>query len=134
MRYRILVVDDDKSILDLIADLLSTDHDVTTAGDAARALEHLASNSFDLLILDLGLPGMSGVDLIQQIRTHELERRTPILVLSAYLELREKLSGAEVDAFLPKPFGVLELEQKVSRLLRADGAGQAFRAIASPAE
>ncbi len=118
-RARILVIDDDESILQLIQDLLSFDYQVSTANDGLRGLELLRRENFDLLILDLGLPGLHGLDVIQHIRTQGPARGIPILVLSAFPDLRKQLEGAEVNSYLPKPFSLEQLERRVAQLLPA---------------
>ncbi len=114
---RILVVDDDETILELVQDVLSEDYKVTAANNAAEALELLAADHFDLLILDLGIPGLSGIDAIQKIRQEQRKTSVPILVVSAYNELRRLVGDLQVDAVLAKPFALSQLELRVAELL-----------------
>ncbi len=116
----ILVIDDDESILDLIQDILSLDYFVSTASDAQKGLEMLGQDRFDLLILDLGLPGVSGIDLIRYLRMQEKYANLPILVLSAYMELASRLADLTVDDVLAKPFALAQLERQVAKLVRRD--------------
>ncbi len=113
---RILVLDDDDTILELVQDILSSDYDVVASSSAADGLKQLKEEHFDLLILDLGLPGLSGIDTIRQIRQDQ-ESRLPILVVSAYTELRRLVSGLQVDGILAKPFSLAQLETRVAELL-----------------
>ncbi len=115
---RILVIDDDESILDLIQDLFSPTYQVTTARNGIEGLELLQRDRFDLLILDLGLSGLSGVEVIQHIRTQGPARTIPILVLSAYHDLRQRLEGSGATSFMTKPFLLEQLERRVADLLR----------------
>ena len=117
LNLHILVVDDDEGILDLIRDVLSSAYVVRTAPDGYRALELLEAEHFDLLIVDLGLPGVSGMDLIRLYRGQEIGRSLPILGLSAYPELRERVAGLGVDGILAKRFMLGELEGEVQDLL-----------------
>ncbi len=114
----ILVIDDDDSILDLVQDILSFDYSISTANNAQKGLELLKREHFDLLIVDLGLPGMSGTDLIQHLRAQPAYAKLPILVISAYTELAHRLEGLQVNAALSKPFSLSQLEHKVAELVR----------------
>ncbi len=116
---RILVVDDDESILDLIQDLFSPTYQVTTARNGFEGLDLLQRDRFDLLIIDLGLSGLSGVEVIQHIRRQGPARTIPILVLSAYHDLRKRLEGSGANSFMTKPFMLEQLERRVADLLRS---------------
>jgi two-component system OmpR family response regulator len=116
-RPRILVIDDDESILDLLQDILSSDYSITTASNAQKGQERLGREHFDLVIVDLGLPGMSGMDLIQRLRAEPSYAKLPILVVSAYTELAQRLDGLQVDGVLSKPFSLSELERQVAELV-----------------
>ncbi len=114
----ILVVDDDTRLCDLLRTYLS-DHGyrVTTVHDAAAARAKLEGPRFDLLILDIMMPGESGVDL-----TKGLSRtlRAPILLLSAMSEPEQRITGLEsgADDYLTKPFEPRELLLRIAGLLR----------------
>ncbi len=118
---RILVIDDDESILNLVEDALSFDYSVSTANDGSRGLDLLVCEPFDLLILDLGLPELDGVEIIRRLREHTDRKRMPILVVSAYTELRRHVSDLDVDGVLSKPFSLRELERQVSELVPPAG-------------
>ncbi len=115
---RILVIDDDESILELIKDTLSSDYQISTARDSLEGVELLMSERFDLLVIDLGMPVLDGVELIQKIRAHSPFNKIPILVLSAYPELRTRLAGSDVEAIMAKPFSVDELSRTVAETIR----------------
>ncbi len=112
---RILIIDDDESILELVQDVLSVDYDVVAASSASEGLDLLKEKRFDLLILDLGIPGLSGADAIRRVR-EENKNRIPILVVSAYTELRRLVSGLAVDGILAKPFSLSQLEARVAEM------------------
>ncbi len=117
-RPRILVLDDDDTILELVQDILSSNYDIVANSSAADGLKQLADEHFDLLILDLGLPGLSGIDTIRQIRQDQ-NSQLPILVVSAYTELRRLVAGLQVDGILAKPFSLTQLETRVAELIRS---------------
>jgi two-component system response regulator RegX3 len=131
---RILVVDDEPALLQGLAYALDREHfDVTTAADGAEALETARASDFDLIILDLMLPKVSGVEVCRQIRA---ESAVPIIMLTAKDSEVDKVVGLEVgaDDYVTKPFSALELLGRVRAILRrreldrSDGAA-AVRAI-----
>jgi two-component system, OmpR family, KDP operon response regulator KdpE len=118
MRPRILVVDDEPAITrTLRANLVARDYEVSTAGTGEDALRHVEAQMPDLLILDLMLPGMSGLEVCKHVRALA---RIPILVLSARGEESTKVHAldAGADDYLTKPFGMDELLARVRALLR----------------
>jgi len=115
---RILVVDDDPELGELVSQSLSRDgHQVGTARDLASARVALATG-YDVLVLDLGLPDGSGLDLCRELRA--AGDATPILVLTARSGVSERVSGldAGADDYLAKPFAVAELRARVRALSR----------------
>lgn len=117
VRHRILVIDDDEAILELLQDALSSDYDIATAHDALEGVELMMSEHLDLLIIDLGMPVLNGVELIQKIRASSPFANIPILVLSAYPELRDRLRGSEVQTVMAKPFSIEQLNRTVAGLI-----------------
>jgi two-component system KDP operon response regulator KdpE len=114
----VLVVDDDPGILNAVAkNMAKHGYQVETAATGREALERFAARPPDLILLDLGLPDMDGIDIIREVRAGA---STPILVLSARGEERDKVlaldSGA--DDYLTKPFGVEELLARARVALR----------------
>lgn len=116
-QHRILVIDDDETILELLSDALTPEYQVATAHDALEGVELLMSAHFDLLIVDLGMPVLNGVDLIQKIRANSPFEKIPILVLSAYPELRTRLRGSDVQAIMAKPFSIEQLHSSVASIV-----------------
>ena len=115
----ILVVDDDKRLRELLRRYLSDNgFRVTTAADAAEARAKLASLAFDLLVLDVMMPGESGLDFTRWLRSND---RVPILLLTARAEADDRIAGFErgADDYLAKPFEPREL------VLRINGIGRA---------
>lgn len=118
MRSRILIVDDDKEIRNLIALYLENEGMQTQkAEDAIEALKMLEDNAFDLIILDIMMPKMDGIQACMKIRE---ERSMPIIMLSAKSEDMDKIQGltAGADDYLSKPFNPLELIARVKSQLR----------------
>jgi two-component system phosphate regulon response regulator OmpR len=114
----ILVVDDDKRLRDLIARYLGEQgFRVTVATDAADARAKLKSISFDLLVLDIMMPGESGLDLTRALRQ---ESSVPILLLTAMGEVQDRINGLETgaDDYLGKPFEPKELVLRINSILK----------------
>ncbi len=114
----ILVVDDDRRIRDLIKSYLSErGFRVSTAGDAAAAREAMNGLSFDLLVLDVMMPGESGLELARNLRE---ESSVPILILSALAEPVNRIDGFQSggDDYLVKPFEPEELVLRIQSILR----------------
>lgn len=114
----LLVVDDDSRIRGLLSRYLS-EHGfrVSTAASAAEARAQMNGLDFDLLVLDVMMPGESGIDLAKSIRATS---RTPILMLTARSETADRIAGLEVgaDDYLPKPFDPKELILRIGGILR----------------
>src|SRR5882762_1481818 len=106
---RILLVDDDREMARLVAELLSANHfAVEVAHDAAAARQRILKRTYDLLIVDIMMPGGSGLDLCREIR---LTSRTPIILLTAMSTLIDRIIGLELgaDDYVAKPFESREL-------------------------
>ncbi|MBN8957885.1 MAG: response regulator transcription factor [Rhizobiales bacterium] len=114
----LLVVDDDRRIRDLLSRyLVGEGFRVTTADSAKQARAKLDGMSFDLLILDVMMPGESGFDLARSIRENS---DVPILMLTARSETENRIRGLELgaDDYLPKPFEPRELSLRVANILK----------------
>lgn len=126
-QQRVLVIDDEPAILRAVGIALSAhDYVVEAAPTARHALAKASGMSFDLIILDLGLPDLDGLELLRQLRA--LDPTVPILVLSAWQEIDTRVSALDLgaDDFIPKPFSMQELLARVRVALRhADHAGRA---------
>src|SRR5579863_6780525 len=107
----LLVVDDDARLRELLRPYLSDNgFRVTLAADAAEARANLASFAFDLIVIDVMMPGESGLDLTRSLRAPGYPR-IPILLLTAMAEPEERINGLEqgADDYLAKPFEPREL-------------------------
>jgi two-component system phosphate regulon response regulator OmpR len=114
----ILVVDDDRRIRDLTARFLSAQgFNVVTANDAADARGKMKSLAFDLLVLDIMMPGENGLELTTHLRT---ESDVPILLLTARAETEDRIAGLETgaDDYLTKPFEPKELVLRIQSILK----------------
>jgi two-component system response regulator PhoP len=116
---RILVVEDDPRLQEaLAAGLREAGYAVDVSGDGTEGLWYGEEFPIDLAIIDLGLPGMSGLELIRKLR--DKERDFPILILTARSEWQDKVEGLEAgaDDYLTKPFHPEELKARVGALIR----------------
>ena len=122
---RILLVEDDIALQSSLTGILrDAGYAVDVTGDGIEGLFFGEEYAIDLAIIDLGLPGMSGLELIRKLR--QLERNFPILILTARSEWQDKVEGLEsgADDYLTKPFHPEELKARVGALLRRS-AGRA---------
>jgi DNA-binding response OmpR family regulator len=118
---RVLVVEDDPSIRELVSLHLGLDgYRVTPVADGREGLRLAQEQPFDVLILDLMLPGLDGISLCRAVRREGVNRDIPILMLTARGEESDKVVGLEsgADDYLTKPFGVREFVARVNALLR----------------
>jgi len=115
---KILVVDDELKIARLVRDyLMEAGFDVVTASDGPGAVASVRTERPDLVILDIGLPGMDGFDVTRNIRSHST---TPIVMLTARTEETDRIIGLELgaDDYVVKPFSPRELVARVKAVLR----------------
>jgi DNA-binding response OmpR family regulator len=118
----VLVVEDEPTVRETLAEALIEDGlQVTTAGDGSQALERYRADRPDLVILDLMLPGMSGIEVCRVIRA---ESPVPILMLTARDSELDKVLGLELgaDDYVTKPFSLRELQARIHALLRRSDA------------
>ncbi|HLI13073.1 MAG TPA: response regulator [Alphaproteobacteria bacterium] len=127
----ILVVDDDTRLRGLLQRYLSENgFRVTTAGDAAEAWTRLESIAFDLIVLDVMMPGQDGLEFTAALRP---KSRVPILILTAMGEPEHRIKGLErgADDYLPKPFEPRELVLRIRRILSRVPVPEPVETIAS---
>ncbi len=121
MKEKILVVDDEKDILELIDyNLTKNGYRVKTASSGEEALELVKENDYDLIILDLMLPGVDGFDITKIIKADKQKAAIPIVMVTAKADEADKVAGLEIgaDHYVTKPFSPRELLAIVKATLR----------------
>jgi DNA-binding response OmpR family regulator len=121
---RVFIVEDEPRIRDLVREELSrAGYDCQAVGDGNEGLQRLLRDRFDVVVLDLMLPGIDGLMICRTIRQRGPNRDAPVLMLTARREELDKLSGFDsgADDYVTKPFSVLELIARVAALRRRAG-------------
>lgn len=120
-RKTVLIADDEPDVLNLLAlNLRKEGFDVLKAEDGARALEIAKAEAPDLIVLDLMMPGMSGLEVTKQLKQSPTTNRIPILMLTARAEEVDRIVGLELgaDDYVTKPFSPREIVLRVQAVLR----------------
>jgi DNA-binding response OmpR family regulator len=133
-KKRILAVDDDTTALNALRQILSTKgYEVVTATDAEAGMELLSSESFDLAILDVGLPGISGFEMCRRIRIEPRTQELPVIFLTAKGLLMDMAEGEDAgsDLYLIKPVLATKLINMVGMFLSEDAPPSKKRRAAS---
>lgn len=130
-KTRVLVVEDHAALAENLFEFLGEDYYVLDfAPDGLTALHLTATNRYDVIVLDVMLPGVSGFELCQRIR-RDLQSTTPIILITAKGEIDDKVTGFEsgADDYLVKPFHLRELALRIdAHRRRSDGSGAMLRA------
>ncbi len=116
---KVLVVDDDRAVRDALRRVLTlAGYELQTADGGAEAIELVAASVPDAVVLDVGMPGLDGLEVCRRLR--RLGNRVPILMLTARVEISDRVAGldAGADDYLVKPFDVAELKARLRALLR----------------
>jgi len=119
--HKILTVDDEQDIIEVLSYNLSREgFEVTAATDGEEALKKIRTNSFDLVILDLMMPGIEGLQLCRILRNDPMTKDLPIIMLTAKTEEVDSILGLEMgaDDYLAKPFSPKELIARMKAVLR----------------
>ena len=117
--YSVLSVDDDEEMIGLLQEVVSQlGHDSVTAVDGVDALEKLGEREFDIIITDIGMPRMNGIELTKRIKTDFED--IDVVVVTGYQEEYKYTDVIEIGAsdFISKPFNINELEAKINRIIR----------------
>jgi len=126
---RVLIVEDERALLRALAmNLTARGYEVTEADSGTRALSAAASVEHDLIVLDLGLPDISGLDVIRAVRAYTA---TPIIVLSARTGTSEKVAALDLgaDDYVTKPFSIDELLARLRAATRRSGTPDAVDVV-----
>lgn len=116
---RLLIVEDEKELCDTVAkSLYGAGYEVDTCYDGDEALDYILSDDYDLIVLDLNLPGTDGMDILRELRKKNEE--TKVLILSARSQIADKVEGLDAGAndYMEKPFHLQELEARIRSLTR----------------
>lgn len=113
---RVLIIEDDEDVASMVADYLEGDHQIVLLNDGRKALEQMRNGSYDVIVLDWQLPGMSGVEICRQYRAGG--GNAPVIMLTGKSELEDKTCGFEsgADDYLTKPFALKELQLRIGAL------------------
>lgn len=119
-RQTILVVDDNPEILKYIGDSLSNSYNVILAANGAKAIEQLSTDNIDLILTDVMMPDVDGVQLCRAVKRNLRTSHIPVIMLSAKSNLSDQMGGMNVgaDDYIPKPFSLEMLKAKIKNQLR----------------
>ena len=132
IREKILVIEDEKSIAHFISTILTANgYEAMRAASGAEAMSMISSHCPDLVILDLGLPDMDGLEVLQKLRSWS---DVPVIIISARTKEQEKVSALDLgaDDYITKPFGTGELMARIRTSLRhshAQTPGHVYKAL-----
>jgi len=127
----ILLIDDDRELGKMLSDFLGADNlHITVRNNGESGLEEFSRNKFDLIILDIMMPGISGLDVLKRIR---LKSAVPVIMLTARGDDIDRIIGLEIgaDDYLPKPFNPRELLARIKAILRRSQASKSPSQILS---
>ena len=130
MIAKVLIVEDERGIAMALEDDLTLEgYRVEVIGDGAEAVKRARTAPFDIILLDVMLPGKDGFEVCRELRRSGV--RTPILMLTARAQEAEKVLGLEAgaDDYVTKPFGIRELRARIAALLRRSGSGTTPRVV-----
>lgn len=110
---RILVVDDDQGILEAFDVIFGEEHEMINAQNGYQALEKLREGAYQLIFLDIKMPGMNGIEVLRWIRSRSSSARVVVVTALPQEEYEEEARQLGVDAYVRKPFDVGEVQQIV---------------------
>lgn len=118
--YRILVVDDNQTVADMVTAAMGANYQVTRASSLGEAEKAVGAGKFDLILLDVGLPDGDGYKFCAQLRNASATQNVPIIFLTGKLEISDKVMGFSLgaDDYITKPFSMEELRVRVDARLR----------------
>ena len=116
MKPKLLVADDEKNLRTLYQlELEDEGYEVETAANAAEVLDKLDQRDYDVIVLDIQMPGMSGIDLLQKIMARD--KRQPVILNTAYPSHRDNFMTWPADAYIVKSADTTELKQAIRKVL-----------------
>jgi len=117
----ILIVDDDAAVRGILLDLLSENYECNTASTAEQALQYLEMEDYDVVLTDLAMPGLTGIELLKRVKLKDLN--TPVILISGKTQEEDHESWMQLGAFayLTKPFSLDEIESVVQRAVAQNG-------------
>jgi YesN/AraC family two-component response regulator len=120
-RSRLLLVDDNKEILDYLQDYFKESYDITTAFDGKMALDILEKEQFDLVVSDVMMPELDGLHFCKRLKQNINTSHIPVVLLTAKTEVSQQIKGLEMgaDDYITKPFSVDMLGAKIASLLKS---------------
>lgn len=116
----LLIIDDEKSLLDVLSLMFKKEgYEVKTAASGAEALDILTNNAIDLVITDIRMPHLSGMEILKYVKENQPE--TPVIVITAYGSIQQAVEALKAGAldYIVKPFDIEELKILVARALSA---------------
>ena len=120
-KQRVLIVDDDPGVRDGMREFLRSRYDVTTAGDGEEALDRVLENSPDLVLLDVKLPRLNGLDVCKRIKENPVTQNIRVIMMSGYdLGYDSGLNALDIgaDDYLRKPAQLQEIEARIRTILK----------------
>ena len=119
-KLKILVVEDEGPLSFFVSQTLGEEHYVTLARTGEEALEKFAPGEYDLIITDIKLPGISGLELLAKIQMQDPDIKSIVVTAYDSFETREKVKNLNADAFLPKPFTVQTLREAIKKIFKEE--------------
>jgi DNA-binding response OmpR family regulator len=131
MRKRILIIDDEPDVVDLLKNTLQKEFTVAAAFDGPSGLRSIRERIPDAVILDVMLPGMNGFEICRAIQAEPSTRQIPVIILTARVEEVDRVVGFELgaDDYVTKPFSPRELLLRLSAILRGRNAQQTLKEV-----
>lgn len=120
LNQTVMIVDDDKQICDMVAEILGSTYKVLKAHDGDEALNIIGSSAVDLVITDINMPGMNGIELIKRLKSEELTKSIPVVFLAFRNDVEDEVTSYNLgsEAFIPKPFVPSQLIAVVGSVLK----------------
>src|SRR5687767_12881420 len=118
---QVLLIEDDPEIRQILADALGLDGlRLSAASNGREALEAASRDPFELILLDLGLPGLNGLKVLDHLKQHPVTHNIPVVVITAWSSTEDKLHSFELGAvdYITKPFEPVELRARVRSILK----------------